>query len=49
MISFICFVVALVLLLLAAGNVPSSRVGLFPLGMAFWLLGNMIAAGLPAQ
>ena len=39
MLSLICYVVALVLILLSAFNVPSSRVGLFPLGMAFWLIG----------
>lgn len=39
MIALICFIIAAVLLVLAALNVPSSRVGLFPAGMFFWLLG----------
>ena len=35
MLAFVLMIVAVILLILAAFNVPSSRVGLFPLGVAF--------------
>jgi|1185.fasta_scaffold655547_1 hypothetical protein len=37
-IQLICAIIALILLILAAFGIDSRRVGLFPLGMAFWLL-----------
>lgn len=38
----ICYVVALILFILAAIGVPSGRVALVPAGLAFWLLGEHI-------
>lgn len=42
-ISLIFLIVALVLFLLAAFNVPSTRVGLLPLGLAFWVAAQLFA------
>lgn len=42
MIALICYIVALVLFILAAVGVPSGRVGLVPAGLAFWILGEHI-------
>jgi hypothetical protein len=42
--AFVLMLVALILLLLAAFNVPSSRVGLFPLGMAFFVGAFLLGA-----
>jgi hypothetical protein len=36
MLAFILLLIAVILLILAAFNVPSSRIGLFPLGVAFF-------------
>jgi hypothetical protein len=43
MIELICYLVALILLLLATANVPS-RVNLLALGLAFAVLPHLIAA-----
>jgi hypothetical protein len=44
-IHLILQVVALILLLCAAFSVPSNRVSLGWLGMAFWLLSELITTG----
>lgn len=41
-ISLVCYIVALVLLILAAIGVPASRFSLLAAGMAFWLAGEHI-------
>lgn len=45
-ISLVLLVVALVLFILAAVNVPSSRVNLVALGLAFWVA-SLLLAGAP--
>lgn len=40
--EFVCYVIALVLLILAAIGVPSGRFGLLAAGLAFWLAGEHI-------
>jgi len=42
-ITFVLMVLALVCFLLAAAGVPSSRVALVPLGLALWVLSELVA------
>lgn len=43
-IHFVLYILALVCLFLAAVSVPVPRVSLFPLGMFFWLLAELVGA-----
>lgn len=41
-ITLILLVVAFVLFILAAAGIPTGRVGLMPLGLAFWVLALLL-------
>lgn len=45
MLTLILLILALVCFVLAALQVPSPRVGLLPLGLAFWVLSLILGRG----
>jgi hypothetical protein len=42
MIELVCYIVSLVLFILAAIGIPTSRFSLIAAGLAFWILGEHI-------